>query len=92
MTQAHLVYRHRELVYTSFPTLPRAFEALCRLSDHGRLAEFDGFRGGRCWISFHREPVASWPVPPMPARAWPRLHAAVARMRGQMDSQLSGSA
>ena len=79
---ASLVYRHRELVYVSFPTLPRAFEALSRLSDQGRLCEFDGYHSCRCWIRLHREPVA----------AGLRLHAAVARLRGDMDSQLLGSA
>ena len=29
-------------------------------------------------------------VPPIPDRAWPRLHAAVDRLRGQMDAQLAG--
>ena len=29
-------------------------------------------------------------IPPIPDRAWPRLHAAVDRLRGQMDSQLAG--
>lgn len=90
-TRAGLVWRNAGLVYVSYPTLPRAFDALCRLQDAGYLAEFDGMSRGRLWIRFHAEPIARWTAPPLPARALPRLHAAVARLRGDMDNQLAGS-
>jgi hypothetical protein len=55
--RARIVWRCGQRVHVSFPTLPRAFEAISRLTDAGRPAQYDAFSGDRHWISFDCQQV-----------------------------------
>lgn len=59
-TRARYVWKYRGAIFVSLPSLPRAFEALCRLSEQGRLADYDGYTNERHWIKFDPERVADW--------------------------------
>ena len=55
--RARIVWRCGQRVHVSFPTLPRAFEAIFRLTDAGRPAQYRVFSDGRHWISFDCQQV-----------------------------------
>lgn len=56
--RARWVWRFRGMVWVSFPTLPRAFEALSRLADRGEECDYDGHQDGRHWVKI--TPLRSW--------------------------------
>jgi TPR repeat protein len=55
-SNARHVWRHGKETHVSFPTLPRAFEAIDRLREQGRLAEYEGNLAGRYWVTFSSAP------------------------------------
>ena len=52
-----IIQRIAQRTLVSFPNLSRAFEAICRLSNAGRLAKYDAFIGSQHWISFDCQQV-----------------------------------
>jgi hypothetical protein len=54
---ARLVWRGRNAVHVSFTNLPRAFDAIDRLREQAKLAEYDGQAAGRHWVMFKSRTV-----------------------------------
>jgi hypothetical protein len=54
--RARYVWKDGRSTAVSFPTLPRAFKALDKLTQAGQPADYDGRNGARHWVRIYTRP------------------------------------